>query len=93
MQLYQRLKTAASKSPTISVDDWIAYATKSTSLSNSNAELLYALILHHYFLTTGKYDPLPYGVKKLSAVGGVGIPISGLPTELQQIVALFLNEV
>jgi hypothetical protein len=93
MQLYQRLKAAVPKTGSVSVEEWITYAAKTTTLSNSNAELLYALILHHYFLTTGEYDSLPYGIKKLSAVGGVGIPISGLPSELQQIVVLFLNEV
>ncbi len=70
---------------------WHHYSNYAQNLDLVKAQALYALIIHHYYLQSQILEPLPYGIKKLSATGGVVLYCQNLPPGLQHLIRAFLD--
>jgi hypothetical protein len=97
MELYNQLISSVQNKPEYlsrsppSQEVWQCYVSRATELDVATAEALYATIIHHHYITYNVLEALPYGIKKLSATGGVVLNCVSLPVALQYIVIAFLE--
>jgi hypothetical protein len=98
MELYDRLLSDAQKRPDYaagtppSQEIWPHYVGRANNLDLVKAEALYAVIIHYNYITYKVIEPLPYGIRRLSAAGGVVLPCLSLPPILQYIIITFLEK-
>ena len=100
-ELYQRLQTKAiqTKNETI---DWQKIGMTITNLPEEHSEIIYGLILHHFYLEKGKIQripAIPYFGKVFDSGQeggsrkGVMYTVSHLPSILQRIIFQYVCEV
>jgi hypothetical protein len=100
-ELYQRLQTKAiqTKNETI---DWQKIGMTITNLPEEHSEIIYGLILHHFYLEKGKIQRIPaipyFGKvfdsgKEGGSRKGVMYTVSHLPSILQRIIFQYVCEV
>lgn len=87
-KLYDQL---ASSSADILIDNKVICRTI-TNLDINHAEIIYALILHHYISTTGNIPSTPpYNGSVFPGGKGIKILWTNLPSDLQRIVAHYID--
>jgi hypothetical protein len=97
MQLYNQLLSSVQNRPEYlsgvspPPENWHRYSNYAQSLDPIRAEALYAVIIHYHFLQYNTIEPYPYKIRKLSAMGGVVLECSNLPSNLQHIIIAFLT--
>lgn len=97
MQLYNQLLSIVQNIPDYlsgsppPPEIWHQYSNYAQSLDLLRAQALYAVIIHHYYLHSQIIEPLPYGIKRLSAAGGVTLHCPNFPPDLQHLVRAFLD--
>jgi hypothetical protein len=65
-------------------------STINQNIDSEHKDEIYALMLHHHYNKTGKFNPLPYGITSMPGGRGVLVKMNGLPEELQLILAEYI---
>ena len=80
--------------------DWKKNSAVINNIPDHNLEIIYALILHHYYLANKSADlktkapnNLPYGGRAINGGKGIIYVVSNLPQSLQAVIAEYIKSV